>query len=303
MILAKDVTKRFGDKAALYQLNCTIPAGCVYGLVGANGAGKSTFLRLAAGIYQADEGELTLDGKRVFDEPDSKQRVAFVPDELYFLPGADLQRMVKLYEAAYPRFDRAYFDKQCAVFDLPKRSINGYSKGMRRQAAFLLAMSCRPDYLLMDETFDGLDPIIRNLVRRLIYEDVTERGLTAVLTSHSLRELEDTCDQLALIHQGGIVFESEVEKLKTKLFKVQIAFNEPFDQSRFQDFDLLQYRQSGSVAGFLVRGDRENTRERLSAMQPVLLELLPLSLEEVFVYELDALGYVFEPAAKEASKA
>jgi ABC-2 type transport system ATP-binding protein len=166
---------------------------------------------------------------------------------------------------------------------------------MRRQAATVLALSTMPDYLFFDETFDGLDPVMRNLVKQVIYADVLERKTTAILTSHSLRELEDTCDQLALLHKGGIVFESDVQNLKTSLFKVQIAFSDAYDRSRFGGIDLLAYTQQGSVSNFIVRsGSREETAARLQALNPLLLDVLPLSLEEVFLYEMEALGYAFK---------
>ena len=173
------------------------------------------------------------------------------------------------------------------------KSLNTFSKGMRRQAATILAISCRPDYIFFDETFDGLDPVMRNLVKSMICQDVLERGATAIITSHSLRELEDTCDQLALLHQGGIVLESDIQDLKTSLFKVQIAFPCEYDREFFRDIDVVHFSKRGSVANLIVRGDREETAARLQRMQPSVLDILPLTLEEVFTYEMEALGYAF----------
>ncbi len=294
MISAAGVTKKFGDFIALDSLTCTIPHGCIYGMVGSNGAGKSTFLRLMAGIYQADEGALSIDGQPVFENPAVKGRIAFVPDELFFLPGANIRRMASLYESVYSRFDRQRFESLIGIFRLSvSKSLNTFSKGMRRQAATILAISCRPDYIFFDETFDGLDPVMRNLVKSLICQDVLERGATAIITSHSLRELEDTCDQLALLHQGGIVLESDVQELKTSLFKIQIAFPCEYDRSFFPDVDIVHFSKRGSVASMIVRGDREETAGRLRRMQPSVLDVLPLTLEEVFTYEMEALGYAF----------
>ena len=294
MIKAANLTKKFGDFIALDNLSCTIPQGCIYGMVGSNGAGKSTFLRLIAGVYQPNTGTLTIEDQPVYDNPAVKQRIAFVPDELHFLPGANLQRMAAFYEAAYPTFDRQRFDSLMGIFRLNvAKPLSTFSKGMRRQAATILAISCRPAYIFFDETFDGLDPVMRNLVKSLICQDVMERQATAIITSHSLRELEDTCDQLALLHQGGIVLESDIEDLKTSLFKVQIAFSNEYDRSLFQGVDIVHFSKRGSVANMIVRGDREETAARLRELRPSVLDILPLTLEEVFTYEMEALGYAF----------
>jgi ABC-2 type transport system ATP-binding protein len=292
MIQAEKLTKTFDKKVALDNLTCRIPDGCVYGLVGSNGAGKSTFLRLLCGIYKADAGKILYDGMPVYENPGVKETIMFVPDELYFLPQASMNRMAKMYRAIYKNFSMEKFKKLAEAFGLdPKANINTFSKGMKRQAATALALAVQPKYLFFDETFDGLDPVKRNLVKTLIYNDVAERNSTAIITSHSLRELEDTCDQLALLHQGGIVFESDIQDLKTSLFKVQIAFREPYSRDLFDDLPMLTYTQKGSVATFILRGDKEETEARLSAMDPLVLDILPLSLEEVFIHEMEALGY------------
>ncbi len=300
MIKARQLTKRFGEVEALVNLNCNIPQGCIYGMVGANGAGKSTFLRLCNGVYQPDEGSVSVNGGEVFDNPSVKEHCVFVPDELYFLPQSNMLRMAKLYEAMYPRFSWKRFNELTETFRLDKtRALNMFSKGMRRQAATILALSAMTDYVFFDETFDGLDPVMRNLVKSTLYDDVLERGCTAVITSHSLRELEDTCDQLALLYQGGIVFESDVQNLKTSLFKVQVAFSDEYDASSFGELDILSFVKQGSVANMIVRGERNKSREMIAKMDPLLLEVLPLTLEEVFLYEMESLGYYFEePKAK-----
>ena len=287
MIKATGVTKRFEDFTALYELSCTIPKGCIYGMVGSNGAGKSTFLRLLAGVYRPEAGAITIDGEPVYENPAVKKRIAYVPDELFFLPASNIRRMASLYEAAYPSFDRKRFESLTEIFRLSaSKSLNTFSKGMRRQAATILAISCRPDYIFFDETFDGLDPVMRNLVKSMICQDVLERGATAIITSHSLRELEDTCDQLALLHKGGLVMESDIQNLKTSLFKVQTALDRDYDQSAFAGIDVLQFHKSGSVASMIIRGDREEAVAKLRALEPLLLDILPLSLEEVFTFEL-----------------
>lgn len=295
MIKCTDVVKTFDKFEALSHLNCTIPDGSVYGMVGSNGAGKSTLLRLLTGIYRADTGTIEYDGQPIYENTELKDDIAFVPDELFFLPQSNMERMAKLYEANFSHFDMDKFNEYTKAFGLnPKANINTFSKGMKRQAATILALSCNTKYIFLDETFDGLDPVMRNLVKRLIYAQVEDRGATAIITSHSLRELEDTCDQLALLHKGGIVFESDIQNLKTSLFKVQVAFAEPYDKSKFTSIDMLNYSQRGSVANIIIKGDREETKTLFNAMNPVLFEILPLSLEEVFVYEMEALGYSFD---------
>ena len=295
MIKCTDVIKTFDGFNALYHLNCTIPDGSVYGMVGSNGAGKSTLLRLLTGIYKADTGSIEYDGQPIYENTVLKDNIVFVPDELFFLPQSNMERMAKLYESNYSRFDMKKFMDYAKAFGLNiKANINTFSKGMKRQAATILALACNTKYVFLDETFDGLDPVIRNLVKKLIYAEVEERGATVIITSHSLRELEDTCDQLALLHKGGIVFESDIQNLKTSLFKVQVAFKEQYDKSKFENVNMLNYSQRGSVANIIVKGDRDETTALFEAMSPVLYEILPLSLEEVFVYEMEALGYSFD---------
>lgn len=303
MIQAEHVTKIFRSASqpkphiAVSDLSCTIPGGCIYGLVGSNGAGKSTFLRLLSGVYRPDEGLIEIDGLPVWENPEAKNKIFYVPDDLYFLPQTNMKRMASYYKALYTKFNRERFEHLTETFGLdPEANLGTFSKGMRRQAATILALSTMPDYLFFDETFDGLDPVMRRLVKQVIYNDVIDRGTTTIITSHSLRELEDTCDQLALLHQGGIVFESDIQNLKTALFKVQTALPEPFNRAKFEavGIHIVSYTQMGSVATFIVRGERMATEEKLRCMNPLLLDILPLNLEEVFVYEMEALGYAFK---------
>lgn len=295
MIKATNLTKRFEDFTALENISCTINDGCIYGMVGSNGAGKSTLLRIITGVYKADGGEITIDGEPVWENPAIKQKFAYVPDELYFLPGATINRMASLYRSVYKNFDTARCKELTGVFGLdPTKPISTFSKGMKRQAATILALACKPDYIFFDETFDGLDPVMRNYVKSLICEDVIERHASAIITSHSLRELEDTCDQLALLHKGGLVVESDIQNLKTAQFKIQIAFNHPYEKDLFDGIEFSHFVKHGSVSNMIVRGDREETVAKLSALSPAVLDVLPLSLEEVFTYEMEALGYAFQ---------
>lgn len=299
MIKAENLTKTFDDYKALNGISCSIEEGCIYGMVGSNGAGKSTFLRLITGIYKADEGTITINGNNVFENAELKAQMAFVPDELYFLNHSSMDRMAKLYMSLYDSFSAERYEHLKSIFKLNgHKNLNTFSKGMKRQAAIILALSCRPKYLFLDETFDGLDPVMRNLVKNIVCQDVVDRNATAILTSHSLRELEDTCDQLALLHKGGLVLESDISNLKTSLFKVQVAFNGEFAQTYgkelFSELDMLHYTKHGSVANIIVRGDKDEVIAAVRKHNPVILDILPLSLEEVFTYEMEAIGYCFD---------
>ena len=300
MIKAENLVKKFDDFVALDNVNCEIPRGCIYGMVGSNGAGKSTFLRVLAGIYRKDGGNITIDGEDVYENPAVKSKIVFVPDELYLFGGSNIMRMKQLYKRIYPNFDESRFTMLLDTFKLPKnKAINTFSKGMKRQAATILALSAKPEFLLFDETFDGLDPVMRNFVKSLICNDVVERNVTAIITSHSLRELEDTCDQLVLLHKGGVVLESDVQNLKTSLFKVQVAFSTDFDISLYEEIEIREYNKNGSVANLIVNGDRDEVVAKLSSLNPVLLDVLPLTLEEVFTHRMQAMGYDFKDILEE----
>ena len=294
MIRAAGITKKFGSFTALDEVTCNILDSCVYGLVGSNGAGKSTFLRVLAGIYKPDEGVAYFDDEPVYENPSVKEQISFVADELYFLTGSNMKKMALMYKRLYDNFDMDRFNELTKIFGLdPDKNIANFSKGMRRQASIILTLSTRAKYMFFDETFDGLDPVMRNLVKKLICDDVAEKGSTVIITSHSLRELEDICDHLALLHKGGLVLDSDVLEMKTTQFKVQVAFEEKFNESKFWDMNITRYRQEGSVANMIVNGDREEMIKRFRDMNPIILDILPLTLEEVFTYEMEALGYEF----------
>ncbi len=297
MIEAQNISKQFDGFWALENVSCRIERGSIYGMVGSNGAGKSTFLRILSGIYRPNSGTVSLDGAPLYENPAAKAKIAFVPDALYFPAGATVARMMAMYRNLHASFDRARCEALCKELNLDlQKPIQTFSKGMKRQCATLLALCTDPEYILFDETFDGLDPVVRNYVKSLICKDVLDRGASAVITSHSLRELEDTCDQLALLHRGGIVVQSEVQSLKTKHFKVQIAFPDAYDRTRFEGvpgMELLHFTKQGSVANLIVKGDRQAVAQALQKLCPSVLDILPLSLEEVFTYEMETMGYAF----------
>ena len=288
MIVAENLGKKFRNKTVIRQMNCAIKEGSIYGLVGANGAGKSTFLRMLAGVYQPSEGKAEINGEAVFDNAKIKKEIVFIPDELYFFPNYNFRMMADYYASLYEHFDRHRFQMLCDHFKLDTEArIQNFSKGMKRQGALILALSTRAHYFFFDETFDGLDSVLS--------EDVAQRNSTVLLTSHNLRELEDLCDHMGLLVEGRIMFESDIDSLKTEMFKVQIALpDKTFDRDEFRQLKVLYYKKSGSIATMIVKGDRELVTDVLRSKQPIILDLLPLSLEEVFIYEMEGYGYEFD---------
>ena len=300
MIEIKNLTKRFDNKEALSNVSATIQEGCIYGLIGANGAGKSTLLRLIAGVYKADSGEVLIDGEPVYENPKAKEKINFVADDIFFLAGTNLTRMSATYASLFKNFSKERFLELTSIFGLDlKAPISTFSKGMKRQAGIALNMSCMPKYIFFDETFDGLDPVVRNKVKSLFIADVLERKTTIILTSHSLRELEDTCDQLSLLHKGGIVFESDIQDLKSDMFKVQIGFDYDFTKELFASFEILDYVQHGHIASFILKGEKDILVEKLKELNPVMIETIPLSLEEIFIHKTSELGYMLDEVKNE----
>ena len=295
MIKTEGLTKVFDTYTALDNVTCSIPKGCICGIVGSNGAGKSTLLRLITGIYKPDKGSVSIDDVVPFDNPDIKANVAYVPDDLYFTPGATINKMRALYKSVYKDFDDERCKELAEKFNLDvNRPLTTFSKGMKRQAATLLALSTKAEYLLFDETFDGFDPIVRNYVKSIICQDVMDRKSTAIITSHSLRELEDVCDKLALLHKGGLILQNDVENLKTSHFKAQLAFNFAYNESLFVGLDYKRYTKSGSVCSMIIKGDVDETKAFLNKLNPVICDILPLTLEEIFAYEMETLEYSFD---------
>jgi len=292
MIKVDGVVKRFGSFTALGGISFEIQSGSIYGLVGINGAGKSTLLRVITGIYRPEEGSVSFDGVGVYDNPEVKKRIAFVPDDLYLPGNMNMRDMAKKYSLLYDgRFNYDKFYQLSSAFELDtSKSFNGFSKGMRRQASTILALALETDYIFFDETFDGLDPFKRGYIKRLITEDVKGRGATAIITSHSLKELEDTCDRLAVLDKGGLVFESDAQSLSTGGLKIQVAFSDEYGVDRFDGLDVVDFTKHGKVANLVIRGEEEEIRTKIEQMSPILFEFLPLSLEELFTFELDKRG-------------
>jgi ABC-2 type transport system ATP-binding protein len=292
MIEARNLTKTFGPVVALNEMNCQIQRGSIFGLVGSNGAGKSTFLRLLAGIYQPDKGQLQIDGAAVFENPAVKQRLMFIADQQYFLHQASVTEMVRFYKLFYPKFSDDIFARLKKMFPVDiSRRINQMSKGMQRQVILMIALACQPEYLLLDEAFDGLDPVVRQLLKRLLADSVASQGQSVIIASHNLRELEDICDHVGLLHQGGIVLEQELDSLKLGIHKIQAVFPLPTSRADLAGLDILKFQLRGSMAEMVVRGQRDTILEKLQTHNPVFVEALPLTLEEVFIQELEVAGY------------
>lgn len=294
MIEAKHICKSFGKTEVLKDMNCTIKNGSIYGLIGANGAGKSTFLRLVSGVYYPQSGFMTIDGKEVYENNEVKSKIIFVADEFFIPQGTTVRKQAEMYEALYGNFDKEYFEKNLSKLSLkPEDKLANYSKGMKRQAIMLCALACKGDYYLFDETFDGLDPVVRNHMKKLLYAEIAERGATIVLTSHNLRELEDICDHLGVLYKGGIMFEGDINDIKSNVFKVQLGFSKPFDESLFREFEVMNFKKTGSVASLIIKGDSVSTAAKMRKLDPLFVDILPLTLEEVFIYEMEVLGYAF----------
>ena len=292
MIETRKLTKKFDGKPALDGLDCHIQPGSIFGLVGSNGSGKSTLLRLIAGVYRPDGGEILVDGQPPFDNPAVKSRVFFLPDTPYFIHQSNLVEMAAFYRRFYPRFSYERFNYLTTVFPIqPKIRIAAMSKGMQRQAALILALAANPDCLLLDEAFDGLDPVIRTVLRRLLAAGIAEQNMTVIIASHNLRELEDLCDRAGLLHKGKLIFNDELDALKGRLHKVQAAFRPLPSPEAFAGLDILKTEQQGSLMQMVIRGEAEEITARLQALQPLFLELLPPTLEEIFIYELEVAGY------------
>lgn len=295
MIEIKGVSKRYDKEDVLQNLNCTIKENCIYGLVGANGSGKSTLLRLINGILIPDKGSIKIRKEKTFDNEKIKQNMVFIPDDLYFYPSYTLLDMAKFYQAMYKKFDMEYLKKLANHLHLAtNQKLSSFSKGMKRQCALILALSTRSKYMFFDETFDGIDPVIRNFFKKAIAKQMEEDKTTIIMTSHNLRELEDICDNLGLLYDGGILFESDIDSIKTNMFKVQISLKEDFDKEDFKDLEVLSFKKVGSIATLIIKDEKQESRDILEKMNPIILDYLPLTLEEVFIYEMEALGYAFE---------
>ena len=291
MLEAKNVVKSFDGFRALDDLTMTVPKGAVYGLVGPNGAGKSTIIRHFTGVYRPDEGELLLEGRPIYENAEAKRRMAVIPDDWYYFPQASIAEMAKLYAGMYPTFNWERYEKMKEVFPLnDKQMIRRMSKGMQKQAAFWLTMCCMPEYLILDEPVDGLDPVMRRQVWSLLLGDVADRGTTVLVSSHNLRELEDVCDHVGILNHGKVMLERSLSDLQDNTVKLQVAYGGE-EPELPAGLNILHKSHVGRVYTYILRGRREEITAQMSVTMPLLMEAIPLTLEEIFIYELGGADY------------
>ena len=296
MIQIRHVTKNFDKIRSLDDVSAVIRQGSIFGLVGSNGAGKSTLLRVMCGIYKPDEGQVSYGEnaeQELWENTYLKQEIVYLSDEQYFFPHSTIADMAGFYRTVYKRFSMEKYQQLLNVFHLdPRRKLNTFSKGMKKQASILLALAVQPQYLLCDETFDGLDPVMRQFVKGLLAAEVAENRMTPVIASHNLRELEDICDRVGLLHRGGILFDRELDALKGDLHKVQVIFTNA--DAAPKGLKIVQSQRRGSVQILVLRGKREEVEEKIRAENPIFYEMMPLTLEEIFISEMEEKGYDFK---------
>lgn len=292
MIEAVGLTKRFDTIMAVDHIDAKIKDGSVFGLIGTNGAGKSTFLRMAAGILRPDEGRILMDGEDIFENMKLKQQFFYISDEQFFLNNATPDDMMRFYKTIYAEFDKERFYSLLKGFALePARKISTFSKGMKKQLSVILGLCARTRYIFCDETFDGLDPVMRQTVKSLFANDMQERNLTPIIASHNLRELEDICDHVGLLHRGGILFSKDLDDMKLSIHKLQCVFHPGTEAGDIQGIEIIRTEQRGSLITLTVRGKREEIEAIMQTYHPLFLEMIPLSLEEIFISETEVAGY------------
>ncbi len=296
MIEIQNITKRFDTITALDSVSAKMEEGHVFGLIGTNGAGKSTLLRTISGIYSPEQGQVLIDGEPVYENPEAKSKVFLISDDQYFFPNGTPLDMVRCYQTFYPQFDTQRFEKLMQALRLDiRRKANTFSKGMKKQLSVMLGVCSGVKYLLCDETFDGLDPVIRQAIKRLFIQEMEENRLTPIIASHNLRELEDICEHVGLLHKGGILFSRDLDEMKLGIFKLQCVLRDSLDLADIEkQFPILRNEHRGSLLTLTLRGSKQEISSVMEGLQPVFWELLPLTLEEIFISETEVLGYDFE---------
>ncbi|OPZ72352.1 MAG: ABC transporter ATP-binding protein YtrB [Firmicutes bacterium ADurb.Bin456] len=292
MIEIEKVSKRFQETAALKEVSLSVRRGSIYGLVGSNGAGKTTLLKILAGIYKPDSGVLMIDSQPVFENFTIKARTVFIPDTPYHFPNFTVRDMAFFYSRLYPRWDQSRFEKLTDIFKIDiNRRVRTLSKGMQRQISFWLSLALVPDVMILDEPLDGLDPVMRKKVKNLIIQDVAERKMTVLISSHNLRDMEDICDHIGVLHQGEMLLQRDLDDLKADVHKIQVAFSGDIPPALQQDLPALYQEKRGSVLILIVRGTAEEIVGLVQPHHPAVLDILPLTLEEIFIYEMGDKGY------------
>ncbi|OIJ18137.1 ABC transporter [Anaerobacillus alkalidiazotrophicus] len=295
MIQIENIKKIFEGNEAVSDLNLFIKKGTIYGLLGSNGAGKTTLLKMIAGIYKEDSGSIFVDGQPIYENVKLKQRTILLTDTLYFFPQSTVKQMASFMKNMYPKWNEERFQKYKEVFPINiNKKIHLMSKGMQRQVAFWLALAAMPDVLILDEPLDGLDAVMRQKVKNLLVQEVAEREMTILISSHNLREVEDLCDHIGILHNGKLIIEKELDDLKSDIHKIQVAFKGEVPELFLKPFDILYKEQRGSVLLYIVRGKEEEVSAHIEFYHPVLFDVLPLTLEEIFIYEMRDVGYAIE---------
>jgi ABC-2 type transport system ATP-binding protein len=292
MIKADNITKKFDDIVAVDRVSAEIKDGSVFGLIGTNGAGKSTFLRMISGILKPDEGSVTFDGEPVYENEEVKGRFFYISDDQYYFNNATPTDMMNFYSRVYKKFDRERFRSLMEKFGLDmRRKIQTFSKGMKKQLSVICGICANTDYLLCDETFDGLDPVMRQAVKSLFANDMAERNLTPIIASHNLRELEDICDHVGLLHRGGILLSRDLDDMKLNIHKVQCVLKEGMTEDDLTALNRIKTEKRGKLYTLTVRGSKGEVEEIMDSYQTVFYEMIPLSLEEIFISETEVAGY------------
>lgn len=294
MIKVENVEKYYGKIKALNGVSLTVKDGSIYGLIGTNGSGKSTVLRAMAGIFRAEKGKIEIDGENIYENPILKRRIVYISDDQFIIPSSTAEDVKDFYKNMYPNFDTEEFDKLTDRFSLDrKRQIMGFSKGMKKQLDIISAVSSRPDYIYLDETFDGLDPVVREEVKRMLAYESAERGMSSVIASHNLREIEDICDAISLLHKGDVVISNDIDSIKTEYIKIQAIFTEEKTEEDFKELSVVNLSRSGSFYTIIARSDSFLAEHIVKSFSPVFYEVIPLTLEEVFITEMEEKGYGF----------
>ena len=287
MIDIKNAVKRFDKIRALDGVNMHISKGSVYGLVGPNGAGKTTLMNTLCGIYRAEDGELLLEGEPIYENNNAKKRIVYISDDVFYFHNSTVISLKNYYKGIFPNFDEEKFNELAKFFPSinPKASVRRLSKGMKKQVAFWIAISCRPDILVLDEPVDGLDPVMRHNIWQLLLSRISAEKMTVLVSSHNLRELEDVCDHIGIMDHGKIILQESLDDLRERLLKFQVSFENEVNFSPL-NINILRKKQTGRVYELIITGDKNEVVSELNKLAPLFIEELPMTLEEIFIYEL-----------------
>ncbi|MGM0840628.1 MAG: ABC transporter ATP-binding protein [Bacillota bacterium] len=295
MIKIKSLSKSFEGTTIIHDVSFSVQKGSIYGLLGSNGAGKTTLLKSISGVLKPESGDIYLKDQPIFENVQTKETLVFIPDQPFFFAHYTLNQMARFYQNTYSRWDEHEYKSLAGLFGIdPHKKLHKFSKGVQRQAAFILALSTQPDVLILDEPLDGLDPVVRKKVKSVLITEVANREMTILISSHNLREVEDICDHIGILHQGRFLLEKELDDLKSGIHKVQLAFKGEMPKKLFTELDILHEETRGSVSLCIVRGDEKHVRSMIQPYHPVIFDMLPLTLEEIFVYEMEDVGYAIQ---------